>query len=379
MNVLTPTTLALALVTSLALDAPVFAQTMDHSTMSMSSPDASQPQEPATPKKKPVPAKKKGPAQQHAQSKNRQPAPAGAQPKATVDDMSSMEGMDSGMQHDMSSMQGMDHSRMRHAMSAMPGMEMGHGTMDHSTTDHEASPTSLPRTPIPPVTDADRAAAVPPGGTHAMTDNAIHGYVLLNRLEAWNADPGMGQAWEGQGWIGTDLNRAWLRSEAERVDGRTEAADLEVLYGRSVSTWWDVVGGIRHDFKPGGSQTFAAIGVQGLAPQKFEVEATAYLGEGGQTAARLEAEYALLLTNRLILQPLVEIEAYGRNDLARGIGSGLSTAEAGLRLRYEFTRRFAPYIGVVGERAFGRTADLRRAAGEDIHDTRFVAGIRIWF
>jgi len=396
MHTLKPTRIAFALGASLMLGTPAFAQTMDHSKMAMPMPGMSHPDEPATPKKKPVPAKKKAPAQHHAQSKGRKPAPAKTQPKAATGDMSSstdgmdhsgmqhdmssMQGMDhSDMQHDMSSMQGMDHSGMQHDMSSMPGMEMDHGTMDHSMMDHGTAPTTLPRTPIPPVTDADRAAAAPPGGHHAMTDNAIHSYVLLNRLEAWDADPGAGQAWEGQGWIGTDLNRAWLRSEGERTDGRTEAADLEVLYGRSVSTWWDVVGGIRHDFQPGGSQTFAAIGVQGLAPQKFEVEATAYLGEGGQTAARLEAEYELLLTNRLILQPLVEIEAYGRNDAARGIGSGLSTAEAGLRLRYEFTRQFAPYLGVVHERAFGRTADLHRDAGESINDTRLVAGFRIWF
>jgi copper resistance protein B len=365
MHTLKPNRIAFALAASLVLGAPTFAQTMDHSKMSMPMPGMSQPDEPATPKKKPAPAKKKAPAHDHAHSHDSAPAPAAQESKAATDDMSSM--------------QGMDHSSMQHDMSSMPGMEMDHGTMDHSMMDHGASAPSLPRTPIPPITDADRSAALPPGGNHAMTDNVIHSYVLLNRLEAWDADPGTGQAWEGQGWIGTDLDRVWLRSEGEREDGRTEAADLEVLYGRSVSTWWDVVGGLRHDFQPGGSQTFAAIGVQGLAPQKFEVEATAYLGEGGQTAARFEAEYELLLTNRLILQPLVEIEAYGRNDVARGIGSGLSTAEAGLRLRYEFTRQLAPYLGVVHERAFGRTADLRRDEGESTNDTRLVAGFRIWF
>ena len=99
----------------------------------------------------------------------------------------------------------------------------------------------------------------------------------------------------------------------------------------------------------------------------------------GQTAARFEVEYELLLTNRLILQPLVELNAYGKDDPARGIGSGLSSAEAGLRLRYEFTRKFAPYVGVVHERVFGNTADLRRDDGEDIDDTRVVFGLRTWF
>ncbi|MCP3050700.1 copper resistance protein B [Xanthomonas euvesicatoria pv. allii] len=372
MSILTPTTIALALAGSLVLDAPAFAQTMDHSTMTMPMPGMSQPEAPTESENAPV--KEQAPAHQHAPpSKTSPPAPAKAASAPAAQDMSSMQGMDhSGMQHDMSSMEGMDQD-----MPSMPGMD--HGAMDHSTMDHGASATSLPRTPIPAVTDADRTDAVPPDGNHVTTDNVIQSYFLVNRLEAWNADPGTGQAWEAQGWIGTDLDRMWLRSEGEREDGRTEAADLEVLYGRSVATWWDVVGGIRHDFTPGGAQTFAAIGVQGLAPQKFEVEATAYLGEGGQTAARFEAEYELLLTNRLILQPLVEVEAYGKNDPARGIGAGLSTAGAGLRLRYEITRRFAPYVGVVYERAFGDTADFRRDEGKDSNDTRFVAGVRLWF
>ena len=170
-----------------------------------------------------------------------------------------------------------------------------------------------------------------------------------------------------------------MRSEGERLGGHTESADLEVLYGRSVAPWWDVVAGIKHDFKPGPSRTWAAFGVQGLSPYKFEVQATAYVAESGHTAANVEVEYETLLTNRLILQSLVEVNVFGQSDERRGIGSGLSTAEAGLRLRYEFTRKFAPYIGVVRERAFGGTADFRRAEGEDIDDTRFVAGLRIWF
>jgi copper resistance protein B len=268
---------------------------------------------------------------------------------------------------------------MGHDASPQESGSMAHGdAMDHGAMEQGASP-SEPRTPIPVVTEADRAAAIAPPSDHPVHDNGIFSYVLFNRLEAWDADPGTAFGWEGQAWIGTDLNRVWLRSEGERVAGRTESADLEVLYGRSVAPWWDVVAGIRHDFQPGGSQDFAAIGLVGLAPYKFEVEATAYIGESGQTAARIEVEYETLLTNRLILQPLVEINVYGKDDEHRGIGSGLSTVEAGLRLRYEFTRRFAPYIGVVRERAFGNTADFRQAEGEPVDDTRLVAGLRIWF
>ena len=242
-----------------------------------------------------------------------------------------------------------------------------------------AAPAEEPLTPIPVVTDADRAAAFPELH-HAMQHGSdLHSFMLVDRLEAWDADHGSGQAWEAQAWIGGDLSRLWLRSEGVRVDGHTESANLEVLYGRSVSAWWDVVGGVRHDFQPGSPQTWAAIGLQGLAPYKFEVQATAYLGESGQTAANIEVEYELLLTNRLILQPLVEVEWHGKDDPRRGVGSGLGKLEAGLRLRYEFTRRFAPYVGVVHERAFGGTADLHEAAGEDPRDTRVVAGLRLWF
>ncbi len=273
----------------------------------------------------------------------------------------------------------MDHGRMDHSGMHYPGMH--HPGMDHSQ--HANGAPQTPRTPIPPITDADREAAKPPAHGHHHGDhmhgNGMFSYLLFDRLEAWDTDVGTGEAWEAQGWIGTDMHRLWLRSEGEREDGHTESADVEVLYGRPVARWWDLVAGVRHDFAPGRDRNFAAIGVMGMAPQKFEIEATAYIGASGQTAARIEAEYELLLTNRLILQPVVEAEWHGRRDVARGIGTGLGTIEAGLRLRYEFTRRFAPYIGVVHERSFGATADLMRDEGEATRDTRVVAGVRIWF
>lgn len=260
----------------------------------------------------------------------------------------------------------------------------GHQRMDHSTHgagegQHDASG-ALPVTPVPALTDADRAAAFPSLQAHAMHGERIHSYWSLDRLEAWDADSdGTGVGWEALAWVGTDIDRVWLRSEGERIDRGTEAADVEVLYGRSVSRWWDVVGGVRHDFGEGPSQTFAAFGVQGLAPMKFEVSATGYLGSSGQSAAQLEAEYETLLTNRLVLQWLGEATLYGKDDARRGIGSGLSSLEAGARLRYEFDRRIAPYIGVSWERAYGQTADFKRAHGEAAEETRIVAGIRLWF
>lgn len=242
-----------------------------------------------------------------------------------------------------------------------------------------AAMASEPRTPIPPLTAADRQAAIPASTAHMSGDNAIHSYTLLNRLEAWDANPGTAIGWEGEGWIGQDTDRLWWRTEGERADSKTEAANVEALYGHAFAPWWDWVAGLRQDFRPGENRTFAAFGLQGLAPQWFEVSLTGYVGTGGRTLARIEAEYELLFTNRLILQPLLESEVHGKSDAARGIGAGLATAEAGLRLRYEFTRRFAPYVGVGYERAFGKTADLRRTAQREVGDLRAVAGVRIWF
>ena len=276
-----------------------------------------------------------------------------------------MEGMDHSKM-EPSQMEGMDHSKME--PSQMEGM-------DHSKMG--AAPALV--TPIPPVTQADREAAFPVLHAHHRHGTSIQSYWLLDRLEVSEADDGTALGWEAMAWIGGDVQRVWLRSEGESVDGRIEHGDLEVLYGRSVRPWWDVLAGVRQDVGEGPSRTWAAFGVQGLAPYKFEVAATAYIGQGGRTALRAEAEYDTLLTNRLILQWRAEANAHGKDDPLAGIGAGLSTVEAGARLRYEITRQFAPYIGIEYDRAFGNTADLRRNAGHGAADTRVVAGVRVWF
>lgn len=236
-----------------------------------------------------------------------------------------------------------------------------------------------PHEPIPPVTDADRAAAFPDLRRHMEHPAEFSFHALFNRFEWQDADAGSAFAWENTSWIGSDLNRLWIRSEGERIAGRTHAAEVELLYGRSVGPWWDVVGGVRHEAKPGPSRPWAALGVQGLAPYWFEIAATGYLGEGGHVAASLSVEYELLITNRLILQPVLELELHGKDDPERGVGSGLSSAGAGLRLRYEVSRRFAPYLGVTTERLYGGTARMHRQAGGSTRETRLVAGVRWWF
>ena len=253
----------------------------------------------------------------------------------------------------------------------------GHAHHQHHGDHSEAVP--QPREPVPPVTDADRAAAFPELRHHMEHAPEVNFRVLFNRFEWQDADSGSAFAWENRTWVGSDLNRLWIRSAGERIAGTTHSADVELLYGRSVGAWWDVVGGLRHDFKPGSSRTRAAFGVQGLAPYWFEVSATAYLGEDGHVAASVEVEYELLLTNRLILQPVLELELHGTDEPERRIGSGLSSAEAGVRLRYEVSRKFAPYVGVTTERLYGETARLHRQAGGDARETRLVAGVRWWF
>jgi copper resistance protein B len=245
---------------------------------------------------------------------------------------------------------------------------------------HDMSNTSeQPLQLISPLKDADQAEAFPDIEGHATHDETVQEYVLIEQLEAWDADDGDGVGWEAESWVGTDVNRLWLRTEGSRVDNVTEFADVEVLYGRSVARWWDLVAGFRWDFGAGPSRNFLGIGLVGVAPYKYELEATLYVGESSQAAARLEAAYDTLLTNRLILQWRAEAEAYAKDDVRKGIGSGLSTVEAGLRLRYEFTRKIAPYFGLAWERAYAGTADLRRQAGVEINDTHFMAGVRIWF
>ena len=270
------------------------------------------------------------------------------------------------------------HDHAQHAPPASEPAEEQDEHAQHGAHDHDAM--SVSHGPVPAITAEDLKAAFPDIDHHAMEHApAFNSKVTFNRLEVWDADEGTGQAWEGSAWFGTDTDRLWLRIEGERVGGHTESVDLEVLYGRSVSPWWDVVAGVKHDFKPGEARTWAAVGVQGMAPYRFEVSATVYVGEGGQVAANVEAEYTLRITNKLILQPLVEVDLAARDDIEYGIASGFTGIETGLRLRYEVTRRFAPYVGVVHERALGDTADLKRSAGESVRDTRAVAGIRIWF
>jgi len=251
------------------------------------------------------------------------------------------------------------------------------GQQDHAEHVHP-SPQALPPG-MPPVTDADRAAAFPDVEGHAVHDTAVNSYVLFDQLEWLRGDGGDGGSWDTKGWIGGDRDRFWFRSEGTGIGGRLGNSQTHLVYGRAIARWWDVVVGVRQDVRPGPAQTWAAVGIQGLAPYWFDVEATAYIGASGRTHFRFETEYELLLTNRLVLQPLVEVEIYGKSDPEHGMGAGLSTADTGLRLRYELRREMAPYVGVTWSRKFLETADLAEAAGDRADGARLALGIRFWF
>jgi copper resistance protein B len=232
---------------------------------------------------------------------------------------------------------------------------------------------------IPPVTDEDRKAAFPDVQGHAVHDEAVNYFVLFDQLEWQAGESANGLNLDTRGWVGRDRDRLWFRAEGDGEGGRVDEAQAHVLYGRQFARWWDVVAGVRQDIRPGSPQTWAAFGIQGLAPYRFDIEATGYLGASGRTHARFEVEYELLVTNRLILQPLFEVEVFGKSDPDRGVGAGVSTTDLGFRLRYELKREIAPYVGVTWSNKWGQTADFADAAGEGTSGARFVTGLRLWF
>ena len=205
--------------------------------------------------------------------------------------------------------------------------------------------------------------------------------VIVDRLEAGFGDDGESYLWDVQGWSGGDINRFWWKSEGEGdFGGELEEAEVQALYSRAVTPFWDIQAGVRQDFRPDGEDTtHLVLGLQGLAPHWWEIDAAAFLSTDGDLTARVEAEYDQRITQRLILQPRLEIDASASDIPELEIGSGLSSIEGGLRLRYEFRKEFAPYVGVEWSRALGDTADYIEARSGEADDTRFVVGLKAWF
>lgn len=204
--------------------------------------------------------------------------------------------------------------------------------------------------------------------------------VLFDQLEARIKDGRDGYAWEGDAWYGGDYDRLWVKTEGEGEFGGTlESAEVQALYSRAIDPWFNFQTGIRYDIRPKPDRAYFVAGIQGLAPYWFELDGALFLSEKGDLMARIEAEYDQRITNRLILQPRLELELAAQDVPELGIGAGLSTVEAGLRLRYEIKREFAPYIGVEYERSLGDTADFVRAKGERAGGWAFLIGLRSWF
>lgn len=243
-------------------------------------------------------------------------------------------------------------------------------------------PSNMPVVGTTPVqTTADQVSPVSGDGSMQnmdMNDGAAHGMLLIDQLEYAHGYDGNGPMWEAVAWYGNDSNKLWLRSEGEVSRGRVDDGDIEALWNRPVSAFWGTQLGVRHDLGVGPHRDWAAFGVEGMAPYWVELETTAYASESGRFAARARAEYTLRFTQRWLLQPDLEINAYNKEDPMQRMGSGVSDAQLGLRLRYEFNRQFAPYIGVVWTRRFGATAGFARDDQAPVFDRQFVFGMRIW-
>ncbi len=205
--------------------------------------------------------------------------------------------------------------------------------------------------------------------------------VIIDRLEARFEDGEAGLLWDISGWSGGDINRFWWKAEGKGAFDQGEAGgEVQALYSRAISPFWDMQGGLRQDLvEDGEALAHLVLGVQGLAPHWWEVDAAAFLSSQGDLTARIEAEYDQRLTQRLILQPRLEVEASASDIPELGLASGLTHLEAGLRLRYELAKEFAPYLGVEWSRDLGATADRTRALSGDPTHTSFVIGLRAWF
>lgn len=210
--------------------------------------------------------------------------------------------------------------------------------------------------------------------------NQINSLLIAERLEYLTSNDSDALVWEAQGWVGTDISKFWLKTEGKHIRAEgIEESEIQLLYSRAVSPFWDFQAGIRHDLNPTPNRTHLVLGAQGLAPYWFEVDTAVFISNEGNATVRLETEYEFFLTQRLILQPRVELNLATRADEDLELGRGFFDSVAELRLRYEFRREFAPYLGVSWGGAFGDTADLVKQRGEQPREFSVVAGIRLWF
>ncbi|MFV0624391.1 copper resistance protein B [Sphingomonas sp. ac-8] len=273
---------------------------------------------------------------------------------------------------------------------------MDHPAMDHATMAHPPSEPDVPAgtalpagnalAPAPPTDHyADRtygAAAMAESRAALRSDHGggVFSQVTVNLAEVRAHRGRDGYRWDGEAWLGGDIHRLTLKSEGEGAFGRRpEAAEVQALYSRAIDPYWNLQAGVRYDLRPDPSRAYAVLGVEGLAPYWFDVEAALFVSDKGDVLARVEGYHDLRVTQRWILQPRAELNLAAQDMPAQGIGSGLSSAELGLRLRYEIRRTVAPYVGLSWERKLGETARFARAEGERASAISLVLGIRSWF
>jgi copper resistance protein B len=268
------------------------------------------------------------------------------------------------------------------SMADMPGMNGTDTSGASATGDAE-----IPNTP-PPAPPADYAAdhfydpaamAAARAAVRREHGGAAIAQAMASLAEYQARPGGGGYRWEGQASFGGDIDRLVLTTEGEgRLRQGLDSAELQALYSRAIDPYFNLHAGVRQDFAPLG-RTYATVGFQGVVPYWIDIQGALFLSTRGELLGRVEGTYDLRLTQRLILQPRVELNLAAQNTPQTQTGSGLSTAELGLRLRYEIRREFAPYIGVSYDQKVGETANYARARGEDPATVSFVAGVRAWF
>jgi len=220
-----------------------------------------------------------------------------------------------------------------------------------------------------------------PNMKDSMMENPVFTYARLDQFEGRTSGAESEFRWDGEGWIGTDMNKLWVKSEGFNNNSTVSDGDHEALYDRPIPRmrYFDAQVGVRADLDSGPHRAWAAFGIEGLAPGYFEFAPTLYIRDGGNIAGRVVASYDLLLTQRWIAQPEAELNFYNKDDPGRQIGSGLSDLDAGLRLRYEVSRKFAPYVGFAYNEKYGNTANYSHAAGETTCGSQFAFGLRFWY
>ena len=344
---------------------------------------------PAAPTKKatPAPVRKAAPAKKPVTRPQTDPADSRASPPPA----------EGAMDHSTMDHGAMDQGQLDQgtAGSADPSMPEDHARMDMGARDHSQMDMGAMGMPIP--------AAAPPaaaGSGPARAADAIWGaeamrasrealrdeqggqkflWFMADRAEYQMREGKNGYLWDVQGYYGGDIDKFWFKSEGEGSFGqKAESAEVQALYSRAISPWFNLQAGVRQDFAPR-DRTYAVVGVQGLAPYLFDIDAAAFLSDEGDLTARFEGELDQRITQRLILQPRAEVNLAAQDIPELGIGAGLDTLELGVRLRYEVAREFAPYVGVEQSWKIGKSADYARLRGEDPGVTNYVVGIRLWF